>query len=484
MWIADLVKDISYTVVQGSMDKEIKDIVQDSRKAEKGDIFVCILGTDQDGHSFAQEAVNLGAEVVMTEQELSLPPHVTVLKTEDTREALALMSCTFFGYPGEQLRTIAITGTKGKTTTCYMIKAILEKAGIKTGLIGTIEILTGEEQIDTVNTTPEAYLLQKYLRKMVESGCEAVVMEASSQGFKLKRMAGMLFDYGAFLNISSDHIGAGEHSTFEEYLQCKSMLFRQCKVGVVNMDDGHLSEILSGHTCKVETFSMGKEGDIRAGNIEYYRRTEGLGVKFQVNGAINFPVKLNMPGEFNIYNALCAMGIVKHFKVKIKDITAALEGVTVKGRLEFFNTRQGYHILIDYAHNAASLEQLLTTLRAYNPSRLICLFGCGGNRSKYRRYEMGKVSAKFADFTVVTSDNPRYEVPETIVEDIVKSVSETKGDYITIVDRREAIRYCIENSREGDILVLAGKGHETYQEIEGRRYKMDEREILQEILYK
>lgn len=481
MNIKKLLVDVQYTILQGDIDKEVTDIIQDSRKAKGDIIYVSIKGSNVDGHDYIPQVVNQGVKAIVVERPVDVPSDITVILVQDTRLALAYMSATYFDYPGKKLKTIGITGTKGKTTTSYMVKNILEYAGIKTGLIGTIEILIGDEQIDSVNTTPEAYSLQRYLKKMVEAGCEAVVMEVSSQGLMLSRVAGIEYDYGIFTNLSPDHIGPNEHSSFEEYRDYKSKLFQQCKVGIMNIDDDNYIDMLKGHTCEIETFGLSGTADLRATNLELYREESDLGIQFQVKGLMNFSVSLNMPGEFNVHNALCAIAICRHFNIPVEDIIESFADIKVKGRLEVYKTKRPYSILIDYAHNEVSLKELLTTLRQYKPTRLVCLFGCGGNRSKMRRYEMGAVSAKLADLTVVTSDNPRYEEPSDIIEDIVSSVVKENGNYVTIIDRREAIKYCIDHARVGDIIVLAGKGHEMYQEIKGIKYDMDERMILKDI---
>lgn len=472
--------DIEYTILQGDIDKEVTDIIQDSRKAKESVVYICILGSNVDGHDFIPEVIEKGVKVIVVEKVVEAAKDVTVILVKDTRIALAAMAATYFDYPAKKLKTIGITGTKGKTTTTYMIKGILEHSGIKTGLIGTIEVLIGEEQIDSVNTTPEAYSLQLFLKKMVDAGCQAVVMEVSSQGLMLSRVAGIEYDYGIFTNLSPDHIGPNEHRTFEEYREYKSKLFQQCRIGIINRDDTHYKDILKGHTCEIETYGLSEDANLRAMNMKLYRRESDLGIHFQVEGLMEFPVKLNMPGEFNVHNALCAIGICRHFNIPIPVIQDSFATIQVKGRLEVYPTGRPYSILIDYAHNAVSLKELLSTLKQYQPTRLVNLFGCGGNRSKMRRYEMGAVSAQLADLTIVTSDNPRYEEPADIIADIVSSVEKEQGNYITIEDRREAIGYCIEHAKPGDIIVLAGKGHELYQEIKGVQYEMDERKILKE----
>ena len=335
---------------------------------------------------------------------------------------------------------------------------------------------------NAVNTTPESYLLQEYLRQMADAGCDAVVMEVSSQGLKLHRTQGFIFDFGIFTNLEPDHIGPNEHADFEEYLNCKGLLFRQCRTGIVNRDDVHWKQVTEGHTCELETYGFAKDADLRAEDLDLVKKPGELGVAFHVKGRMDFSVEVPTPGRFSVYNALTAIAICRHFGVEPEAIRKALLEAKVKGRIEMVKVSDDFTLMIDYAHNAMALESLLTTLREYQPHRLVCLFGCGGNRSKLRRYEMGEVSGKLADFTIITSDNPRFEEPQDIIEDIKTGIGKTDGKYIEICDRREAIKYAITHGEKGDIIVLAGKGHEDYQEIKGKKYPMDERVIIQEIL--
>ena len=480
--LRDLLHDLDYQCIQGTLDKEITAVIYDSRKAEKDGLFVCIKGAVSDGHSYAAEVAQKGISVLVVQDLVQVPQDVTVIQVEDTRYALACISAAWFGHPAEKLKTIGITGTKGKTTTTYLIKSILENAGHKTGLIGTIETIIGEEKIPSANTTPESYLIQEYFAKMVEAGCDSVVMEVSSQGLMLHRTSGFTFDIGIFTNIEPDHIGPAEHSSFDDYLECKSRLFRQCKVGILNGDDPHLDRILEGHTCSVETYGFNDRADLRAVNAHLVSRPGYLGVSYMLEGMLHFDVEIDIPGKFSVYNSLAAIAICRHFNVSQDEIRKALKGIRVKGRIEMVKVSDQFTLMIDYAHNAMALQSLLTTLKEYHPHRLICLFGCGGNRARARRFEMGEVSGSLADLTVITSDNPRYEKPEDIMDDIETGVRKTKGSYVRITDRKEAIAYVIHHGEPGDIIVLAGKGHEDYQEIEGKKYPMDERVLIQEIL--
>lgn len=480
--LASLLERLEYETVQGSTEIEITDLVYDSRKITKGCLFVCIKGTVVDGHTFVKEAAEKGAAAVLVQDEVEVPKDLTVIRVKDTRYGLALVSAAWFHHPAEELKVIGVTGTKGKTTTTYMVKSILENAGYKVGLIGTIEAIIGDEVIPASNTTPESYVIQQYFRKMVEAGCQCVVMEVSSQGLMMHRTAGFTFEMGIFTNIEPDHIGPNEHASFEEYMACKGLLFKQCKTGIINIDDEHWEKVIEGHTCTIETFGFSEKADLRAVNTELVSKPGYLGVSYQASGLVNMDVEIDVPGKFSVYNSLTAIAICRHFKVTEEDMKKALKVAKVKGRIEMIKVSDNFTLMIDYAHNAMSLESLLTSLREYQPKRLVCLFGCGGNRSKLRRYEMGEVSGKLADLTIITSDNPRFEEPQAIIDDIKLGMAKTDGKYVEIIDRKEAIKYVIEHGESGDVIVLAGKGHEDYQEIKGKKYPMDERVLIQEVL--
>ena len=465
---------------------QIENVVYDSRKVTEGSLFICIEGGTADGHTFIPDVVKKGAKALIVTKDVSglLPADadVTVIRVKDSRYALAFVSAAYFGHPAEKLKVIGITGTKGKTTTTYLVKAILEHAGHKVGLVGTIEAVIGQEHIPANNTTPESYVLQEYFAKMVEAGCDTVVMEVSSQGLMLHRTQGFVFDYGIFTNIEPDHIGPLEHKDFADYMHCKGLLFKQCRVGIVNCDDAHYQDVIRDHTCKIETFGFAENADYRAQDLKLISGAGFLGIDFKARGKVNLDIELHAPGRFSVYNALCAIAICNHFGVTADEVKEALLQAHVKGRIELVKVSDDFTLMIDYAHNAMALESLLTTLREYKPKRLVCLFGCGGNRSKLRRYEMGEVSGKLADLTVITSDNPRNEEPQAIIDDIKVGISKTDGKYVEIIDRKEAIAYVIRHGQPGDVIVLAGKGHEDYQEIKGKKYPMDERDIIADVL--
>lgn len=482
MKLTALLERLQYEVVQGTKEIEITELTNDSRKVTEGSVFVCISGAVSDGHQYIEEVGKKGAAAVIVEKEVEAPKHMTVIRVEDTRYALALASAAYFGYPAEQLKVIGITGTKGKTTTTYMVKSILEEVGHKVGLIGTIEAIIGDEVIPAVNTTPESFTIHQYFRKMVDAGCDAVVMEVSSQGLMLHRTAGIPFEIGIFTNLGEDHIGPNEHKDFEDYKRCKGLLFRQCKIGIANVDDPYFKDVFREATCEIETFGFSEKADLRAEHAELVTRPGYLGVAYHVAGLMDFDVEIDIPGTFSVYNSLTAIAVCRHFNVPSEKIQKALKVAKVKGRIEMVKVSDEFTLMIDYAHNAMSLESLLTTLKEYHPKRLVCLFGCGGNRSKTRRYEMGEVSGRLADLTIITSDNPRFEEPQEIIDDIKIGMKKADGAYVEICDRKEAIRYAIVNGQPGDVIVLAGKGHEDYQEIKGVKYAMDERDLIADIL--
>lgn len=481
-YLKDLLNALQYEVLQGTVDTHITALINDSRKACEGSLFFCIPGAKRDGHDFAREVIEKGAKVLIVSKPVEVANDVTVILVPDTRYAMAFISAAYFDYPATKIKTIGITGTKGKTTTTYMVKSILERTGLKVGLIGTIETIIGDTHIPATNTTPESYALQAYMADMVEAGLDAVVMEVSSQGLMLHRTQGFVFDYGIFTNLEPDHIGPDEHSSFEQYMACKGLLFKQCKVGIVNGDDSHVGEVLSGHTCSVMRYGFEDGNDLRAVNTHLTKKPGRLGVAFDVTGKYDFSVEVGSPGRFSVYNALTAIAICLHFGASQEAIKQALLDVKVKGRIEMVPVSDDFTLMIDYAHNAMALESLLTTLKEYEPNRLVSVFGCGGNRSKLRRFEMGEVSGNLADLTIITSDNPRFEKPQDIINDIKIGIAKTSGKYVEICDRKEAIKYAIANGEPGDIIVLAGKGHEDYQEIEGVKYPMDERVLIEEVL--
>lgn len=482
MKLADLLKKLKYTCVKGTTDVDITTVAYDSRRVERGSLFICIKGAVADGHRFAQAAVNKGASALVVEDDVTVPENVTVIRVEDSRYALACISAEYFGNPADKLKVIGITGTKGKTTTTYLVKSILDSAGHKCGLVGTIETIIGDKVIKASNTTPESYVLQDYFKQMVDCGCDCVVMEVSSQGLMLHRTAGFTFEIGIFTNIEPDHIGPHEHKDFNDYLHCKSLLFKQCRHGIVNIDDKHADYIINNASCDIVTYGFSEKADFRAANTKLVSGKGYLGIDYDLQGKENMRVEIDLPGKFSVYNSLTAIAICSYFGIDSNTICNALKDAKVKGRIEMIKVSDDFTLMIDYAHNAMSLESLLTTLREYNPTRLVCLFGCGGDRSRDRRFSMGEVSGKLADLSVITSDNPRTEEPLAIIDDILVGIKKTTGKYTVIPDRRKAIEWVIHNGQPGDIIVLAGKGHEDYQEINGVKHHLDEREVIAQVL--
>ena len=483
MKLSSLLAKLDYTCPKGNPDIEINHLVYDSRKVTAGDVFVCISGTARDAHDFVVDVAEKGAAAIIVEKDVLeqiADYDITIIQTANNRLALACMSAAYFGHPAEKLTTIGVTGTKGKTTTTYMIKSVLEKTGIKTGLIGTIETIIGEEHTPANNTTPESYILQETFAKMVEAGCKCVVMEVSSQGLMLHRVSGFTFDFGIFTNLSEDHIGPNEHTDFDNYLECKAMLFSQCKVGIVNADDPYVDRIVEHATCEVETFGLESKADLKANDLELFTKPGILGIRYHMTGKVDMPVEVDIPGRFSVYNSLTAIAVCLHFTEDLALIQSVLKDVQVKGRVEIVPASDKFTLMIDYAHNAMSLESLLKSLKEYQPKRLITVFGCGGNRARARRFEMGEVSSKMSDLTIITSDNPRFEKPADIIADIIEGVKRADGDYLMIEDRKEAIAYAIDHGKEGDVIVIAGKGHEDYQEIEGVKYHLSDREVVEE----
>ena len=377
---------------------------------------------------------------------------------------------------------VAVTGSDGKTTTTTLISKFYEAAGRKVGMIGTNGIYYMGRHKDTANTTPESYELQKTFREFLDAGCDTALMEVSSQGLMMDRVAGVHYNVGVFTNLSPDHIGPGEHKTFEEYRSWKGQLFKRCDVGVVNIDDENTEALLEGHTCRLVTYGRAEQADYRETGFELLRTHDFLGVKFHVTGKDEMDVKVNMPGEFSVYNALAALAVGKVLGLPDQAIHDGLGKCVVKGRVELVPISKKFTILLDYAHNEVSTESLLTTLRAYKPHRLVVVFGCGGNRSKLRRYGMGEICAKMADFSILTEDNNRFEKVEDIIADIREGMNKGNPDakFVEIPDRLDALHYAVDHAQEGDLIAVIGKGHETYRDREGVKTPFLERELLEE----
>ncbi|MGN0975434.1 MAG: UDP-N-acetylmuramoyl-L-alanyl-D-glutamate--2,6-diaminopimelate ligase [Gemmiger sp.] len=489
--LKQLLQGLQFRLVQGDLNVPVADIRYDSRKVGKDDLFVCIVGTQRDSHDFAAEVAARGASVLVTQyplpgEVLQTMPGVTVVEFENTRYAMAMLSAAFFEWPARAMTMIGVTGTKGKTTTTHMIKSVCEAAGRRVGMVGTNGVYYPGHHYDLNNTTPESYELQKILRQFVDAGCDTCVMEVSSQGLMMDRVAGIRYQVGVFTNLYPDHIAPGEHSSFEEYRAWKGELFRRCDVGVVNADDPNTAALLGGHTCKLVTYGMTAEKvDYRADSDYRLLRTKTmLGVEFGVTGpdGAAMTVQVNMPGQFSIYNALATIGVARALALPDIAIHEGLARSVVKGRVELVPISHRFTILLDYAHNEAATESLLETLRAYHPSRMVVVFGCGGNRSKLRRYGMGEVCARMADFCILTEDNNRFEKVEDILADIRIGMARGNPDakYVQIPDRLDALHYAIDHAQDGDLIAVIGKGHEAYRDRMGEKTPFLERELIEE----
>lgn len=479
MLFSDLIKGLNVLDLRGNIDIEIDGIAYDSRKAGKNYVFVCIDGTASDGHEFAGEALKNGASAYIVQRDIKIETNAPVLRTDDTRKALALVSDRFYGHLTNRFKLIGITGTKGKTTTAFMIKSILEASGRKVGLIGTLGTRIGDRVLHSERTTPESLDLQELFLQMVEEGVDDVVMEVSSQGLALERVCCCDFDTGVFTNLSRDHISAREHASMEEYLLAKCKLFKMCRRGLVNLDSEYAATVMRQAECPVMTFGIDSGADIRAENIEKLPNY----VEFDMKSLwYRERFRVNIPGRFSIYNALAAAGVCGLLGIPSGAVKAGLERVQVPGRAESVDTGRDFSVIIDYAHTPDSLENILSTVKDYASGAVISVFGCGGDRDRTKRPLMGAISGRIADYTVITSDNPRTEEPSAIIAEIEEGIRETGGAYRCITDRREAIRHALMTAGPRDVVVLAGKGHETYQTFGDRTIHFDEREIVWEIL--
>ncbi len=482
MKLINLFKDIKYTLVKGDMEEEISDIVYDSRKAKAGTLFMAIVGSQVDGHDYIDDAIANGSSVIVVSKEVDISRDVTVIKVDDTRRILSKLTMILFNYPQSKLKTIAITGTKGKTTTSFMIKSILEEAGHKCGLIGTTGIFINDKMYPSHNTTPESYEIIKYMDEMVKEEIHFMVMEVSSQALKYDRVNDIIFDYGVFTNLTRDHIGENEHDSMEDYISSKAKLFSQSNYGIFNMDDEHFYDMVSGGDSTINTFGYDEKADLRAIKMDLIREKGFIGIELETDGVIKDKFKISTPGKFSSYNAMAAILTCHLIGIDTKYMKKALSNFSVRGRVEPVHVSDDFTLLIDYAHNGVSTESILSTIRDYDPGRIVTIFGCGGNRSKDRRYEMGEMAGKYSDYCIITEDNNRFEEFKDIANDILVGISKTDCEYTIIPDRKEAIKYAIVNGKKGDIIMLIGKGHEDYKEIKGVKYPFDERVVIKEIL--
>lgn len=471
MKLSSLLKEAN---VRTDSQKEILSLCNDSRKADENSLFICIKGFSADGHAYAHTAYEKGCRVFVAEDTLTLPDDAEVYYVKDTRKAMALLASAINGNPAKKLCLIGITGTKGKTSISYTLKSILEKQGHKVGLMGTVGILYGDKCIESPNSTPESTVIHEYLSKMLDEGIDTVIMEATSQGFKLHRTYGITFDVGIYTNLSPDHIGPNEHESFEEYKECKKMLFSQSKVIFANGDCEHLPFMKENCPVDVHTFGFGNV-DNKAENDIYSKDEKGLYTAFICG---NERYKTYIPGRFSIYNALASITVARYLKITESNIKSGLEETRIEGRMESISLPTGAVAIIDYAHNELSTENLFDALKLYSPKRIITVFGCGGNRSKLRRYGMGEIIAKNSALSIVTSDNPRNEPLDDIINDIFVGINKTSGKSTVIKDRKAAIEYAVRNSTEGDYILIIGKGHQHYEEINGVHYPFFEAEII------
>lgn len=476
MKIKEILNGIEYSC-DGLCDIEISDIAYDSRKAGEGIVFVCLKGAFTDGHKYAAGAYERGCRAFVCSDEIDVGADATLITVEDTRAALAKMSCNFFRHPSREMAVIGITGTKGKTTVAHIVKSVLEAGGIKTGIIGTVGAAFGDTVLPTVNTTPESYELQKMFRLMVDGGCRAAAIEVSSLGLKAHRTDGIEFALGVFTNLYPDHVGTNEHESYEEYAYWKTQLFPMCRTAVLNIDDPYTPVVMQ--VCKGDIITYGKDerADYRLGLSEKLRFDGKLGMSFECehNGEVK-DYRISLPGDVNASNALVALAVADFFGISEAERAEGLASVYVKGRGEMLNLDAGFTVIIDYAHNGVSLKSIIETAKAYEHNRIITLFGSVGGRTECRREELGTVSGRLSDLSVITSDDPNYEDPRKICEEIASYCKAQGGEYVIIPDRAEAIEYAVLNAREGDIIILAGKGHEETMKICGENVPFVEKD--------
>ncbi|EIW6612917.1 UDP-N-acetylmuramoyl-L-alanyl-D-glutamate--2,6-diaminopimelate ligase [Clostridium perfringens] len=481
MILKSLLKGLDYEVIKGNEESKVQNIRYDNRKIEQGDAFVCVKGFKVDGHSFIGDAIKKGANVLIVQEDVSVQEDITIIKVRDTRKALSIMSSNYFGNPKDKLKIIGITGTNGKTTSAFIIKSILEKAGFMTGLIGTIANYIGNKKVDAVRTTPESYELHELFKNMVDAGVEYCVMEVSSHSLDLDRVYGIQFEEGIFTNLTRDHLDF--HKTFENYYNAKFKLFERSNHSIINLDDPYGANIVKdieerGVKTKVSTFSIEKESDFKAFEI----KSHSNGSEFKVNLEKVEEFYINIPGEYNIYNSLGCIICAHNLNIPMDKIKEGLSDVVIPGRCELVAKEKNlpYSIIIDYAHTPDGLENVLTTVKAFTKNRMISVFGCGGDRDKVKRPQMGKIGCELSDIVIITSDNPRSEEPMDIINDIVKPLN--YDNFVIEVNRKEAIRKAMNMALEGDVIVIAGKGHETYQILKDETIHFDEREVVYDIL--
>lgn len=478
MNLKDILEGIDYEIVKGKDDLNVGEIQYDSRKVKFGDIFVCVPGYVTDGHKYVENACKNGAAAIILSEQINFIPECTLIKVKDTRKSLAVMSSNYYNHPAESMKIIGITGTNGKTTSTFMVKSILEAAGHKVGVVGTISNYIGNEKMPTSRTTPESLELQQLFKKMVDAGVDYCVMETSSHSLYLNRVYGIRFSQAIFTNLTRDHLDF--HKTFEEYYKAKIILFKNADNSIINIDDKYGEKVYKDAKGDKLTYAIDKDADLKALNLKIH--STGVGFDISYRGDIRH-INLNIPGKYNVMNALGSVGACIGVGVDLDTIKRGLEHMDpVPGRCEIVTKSHdlGYQVVIDYAHTPDGLENILKCAREFTKGKLITVFGCGGDRDSSKRPIMGKIGTQLSDFAVVTSDNPRGEEPMAIIKDILVGIE--KNNYIVIENRREAIKKAMEIAKLGDVVVIAGKGHENYQVLKDKTIHFDEREIVAQII--
>lgn len=482
MILSEILEGIEGVEVKGDINFDVNEIRCDSRLVSDGNMFVAIVGFKTDGHEYIDKAIEAGAKVIAVQKDHfdgKVPNCATLVIADDTRKLLALSACNFYHHPSREFKLVGITGTKGKTTTSYMIKKIMEKAGKKVGLIGTIANMIGDDEVEATRTTPESIDLQRLFRKMADEKCDVVVMEVSSHALALDRVLGCSFDIGIFTNLSQDHLDF--HKTFDDYFAAKAKLFTMCKDGFINCDDMYAKKLEQVATCTITTFGIDNNPFVSARDIIVTNSYVDFKMPFN---KVMQRIKVNIPGRFSVYNSLAAICATVKLGASVENVIEGLEEVSVPGRSEMVKNDRNLTVMVDYAHSPASLESILKAVKSYTKGKVICVFGCGGDRDKTKRPIMGEIAGSNAAYTVITSDNPRTENPKEIVKEIEEGIKKTKGKYVVIVDRKKAIEHAIKMAKRNDLVLIAGKGHETYQEVNGVHNHFDDREVAKEAMKK
>lgn len=483
MKLLEVLNKVEGIQARGNLALEINEIKCDSRLVNPGDMFVAVVGYKTDGHEYLQNVINAGASVIAVEEGHvdidNIPNEITVIVAQDTRKLLAICACNYYGNPSREFKLVGVTGTKGKTTTTYMIKSILERAGKKVGLIGTIANMIGDKAIEASRTTPESIDLQKLFRQMADEKVDVVVMEVSSHSLALDRVYGCMFDIAVFTNLTQDHLDF--HENFDNYLAAKAKLFTMAKEGFVNCDDMYAKKLMNLATCPITTYGIDNNPYVSARDIIITNSYSDFKLPFN---KMMQRIRVSIPGRFTVYNALAAICVAVKLGADVDHVVEGLENIKVPGRSEVVPNVRNFTVMVDYAHSPDSLENILRAVKSYTKGKVICVFGCGGDRDKGKRPMMGEIAGKIAGYTVITSDNPRSEDPKEIIREIEEGIKKTKGQYTVIVDRKKAIEHAIRKAQKNDLVLVAGKGHETYQEIKGEKHHFDDKEVIAEALSK